>query len=498
MATFKTCVQTKVKRTDGFYPVYIRVTQNRKVAYIKTNKLVNEHGLSKSMEVTDPIVMQYCMKQIVTWIDMLNRLETENWTVKEVVQYLNNGSNDVCFSDYARTHHDRMVDRGEERNARNYELAYQHLERFAGTNKVPFSMLTSAFLNKWILSLNSTHRAKELYPICIRQIFKSAIMEFNDEERGIVKIKFNPWYKVEIPQADRPEKLAITPEDCRAFFYAPIPESKLKSPLAELGRDVAMMVICLGGINTVDLFNLTKENYYDGIIHYQRAKTKKFRADGAYMEMRVPPILLPVVDKYLSHDDSEPWLFTFHQRHSSSDSFGANVNSGIKRVCESMGIPKDDWYCVYTFRHTWGTVAQNDCGASISDVAFGMNHSSGHKITRGYIKLDFTKAFELNEKVIDLIFFTEKISNRESETEREKNTFERFSHKTLIHGEVFFKGRKLGEFTDVGFSNVDEVIRKLANYVSDEIPNRSMVLFRVENTDKKQVQVYQRMKGKGF
>lgn len=43
---------------------------------------------------------------------------------------------------------------------------------------------------------------------------------------------------------------------------------------------------------------------------------------------------------------------------------------------------RKDGYCLYTFRHTWGTVAQNDCGASISEVAFGMNHSAGDKVTR--------------------------------------------------------------------------------------------------------------------
>ena len=34
-----------------------------------------------------------------------------------------------------------------------------------------------------------------------------------------------------------------------------------------------------------------------------------------------------------------------------------------------------------------------------------MNHSHGRTITRGYIKLDFSPAWELNAKVIDFIFF---------------------------------------------------------------------------------------------
>ena len=493
MATFKACV--KAKRKDGFYPVYIRVIHHKKVAYIPTDKMVNDKGLSKSGEIEDPYVMQFCTNRIVEYMEILNRVDTEHWTVKDITDYLKSGYNDICFSDYARKHIDRMIDRGQQRNARNYELALQHMERFAGTTKVMFSHLTSNFVNRWIESMEQTHRAKEMYPICMRQVFKAAQVEMNDYDNGIIRIKTNPWVKVKIPKADRTEKLAITPEACREFFSFPLPESKMKYPLMELGRDVAMMVLCLAGINTVDLFNLRKEDYHGGIIHYQRAKTKKFRADGAYMEMRVPPILLPLFEKYANKDAADDHLFVFSQRHTTNDSFCANVNGGIRQICRAMGMTKDEDYSAYTFRHTWGTVAQNDCGASISEVAFAMNHSSGHKVTRGYIKLDFTPAWVLNEKVVDFIFFTDKpsVSGRQ-----EEEPHFRLSFRYQVHGEAYFQGKKLAELTDTGYNNVDEVIAKLASQLPDDIPPRSMVMFKVENMDKGQTVVYQRMKGKGF
>ena len=332
----------KAKRKDGFYPVYIRVIHHKKVAYIPTDKMVNDKGLGKSGEIEDPYVMQFCTNRIVEYMEILNRVDTEHWTVKDITDYLKSGYNDICFSDYARKHIDRMIDKGEQRNARNYELALHHMERFAGTTKVMFSHLTSSFVNKWIESLAQTHRAKEMYPICMRQVFKAAQMEMNDYDNGIIRIKTNPWVKVQIPKADRTEKLAITPEACREFFSFPLPESKMKYPLMELGRDVAMMVLCLAGINTVDLFNLRKEDYHGGIIHYQRAKTKKFRADGAYLEMRVPPILLPLFEKYVNKDEADDHLFVFHQRHTTNDSFCANVNGGIRQICQAMGMTKDE------------------------------------------------------------------------------------------------------------------------------------------------------------
>ena len=493
MATFKTCVQKE--RKDGFFPVYIRVTHRRTTQYIKTDKMVTRKELTKSNEIKDPFVLQFCTQRILEYNERLNKVDIEHWTAKEVAEFLTKESEDICFSDYARKHIDRMIDKGEQRNARNYELALQHMERFAGTTKVMFSHLTSNFVNRWIESMEQTHRAKEMYPICMRQVFKAAQVEMNDYDNGIIRIKTNPWVKVKIPKADRAEKLAITPEACRAFFSFPLPDSKMKYPLMELGRDVAMMVLCLAGINTVDLFNLRKEDYHGGIIHYQRAKTKKFRADGAYMEMRVPPILLPLFEKYANKDATDNHLFVFSQRHTTNDSFCANVNGGIRQICRAMGMTKDEDYSAYTFRHTWGTVAQNDCGASISEVAFAMNHSSGHKVTRGYIKLDFTPAWVLNEKVVDFIFFTDKPSVRERQ---EEEPHFRLSFRYQIHGEAYFQGKKLAEFTDTGYNNVDEVIAKLASQLPDEIPARSMVMFKIENMDKGQTMVYQRMKGKGF
>ena len=492
MATFKAVVRRA--RSDGFYPVYIRVTHRRDSSFIKTDKMVTRRDLTKTNEIKDAYVLQFCTQRIVEYNERLNRVDIEHWTVKDVVDFLLNGHDDVCFSDYARIHIARMIDNGQERNARNYSLALQHLERFMGSNRIMFSHLTSVQVSNWIKSLEQTHRAKEMYPICMRQVFKAAQLEFNDYDTGIIKIKTNPWVKVSIPTADRAEKLAITPEACREFFSFPIPDSKMKFPLTEFGRDVAIMVLCLAGINTIDLFNLRKQDYSGGIIRYQRAKTKRSRADGAYMEMRVPAIIQPLFEKYRNTTDDER-LLNFYERMSTSDSFNANVNAGIRQLCKAMALPKEQWYSVYTFRHTWGTVAQNDVRASLSDIAFAMNHSSGHTVTRGYIKIDFSPAWELNEKVVDFIFFSGKASVRE---QKQEDAHFRLSYRYMVNAAAYHNGQNVAELTDVGFNNVDEVVDRLVTMLPDDIPERSIVMFKIVNLDKSQTVVYQRQKGKGF
>lgn len=495
MATFKAVVRRP--RTDGFYSVYIRVTHRRQTLFIKTDKMLTKRELTRGGEISDAFVLQFCTQKILEYQERLNRHDISQWTGAQIVEFLTTPEELMPFSDYARKHIDRMIDRGQERNAKNYQLALLHMERYFGTTQVKFAQLTSINVNKWVATLSGTARAKEMYPICIRQIFRAAIDELNDYDNGIIRVKTNPWGKVKIPAADRPDKKAITAEACRAFFAAPLPETRMVDPLPELGRDVAMMVLCLAGMNTVDIFNLRKQDYHGGIIHYKRAKTTRLRTDDAYIEMRVPEVIKPLFEKYRAGDHTDR-LFRFCDRFSTSDSFGSNVNTGIKQICKSMGMPKERWYCVYTFRHTWATTAQNDCAATIAEVGFAMNHSHRQSVTRGYVIPDFTPAWELNEKVIDFIFFSDATSRRMEHEKPEEEGLFRISPKMLIRAAAFFQGRRLANFEDIGYSNIEEVTKALVNQFPADIPDRSMVQFKIVNLDNGKVHVYEHQKGKGF
>ena len=497
MATFK-AVERK-QRADGFFPVYIRIVHRSRMGYIKTDKIITQKQLSKTGDIKDSIVNEYCARMIREYSDRINRKDVTAMSVAEVIEYLTNTDEAVSFSDYARRHIDKMVSRGQDRTSKNYKLAVQHLERFLGTNRLLFSHLSSAVLNRWIESLSQTNRAKEMYPVCVRQIFKAAIVELNDEEKGIVRIKFNPWLKVQIPKSDSTVQRAISAEACREFFNRPLPQTKMLSSLPELGRDVAMLVLCLGGINTVDLFQMKKSDYHNGVIGYKRAKTRHSRKDQAYIEMRVEPFIKPIFEKYLSEDNDE-FLFTFHQRYCDSDSFSANVNNGIKKICKYMGMVKEDYYCVYTFRHTWGTIAQNDCDANLYEVAFGMNHSHGLSVTRGYVKMDFSPAWRLNAKVIDFVFFSDAKSKQgkaKDIDEPEEKLF-RLSKKMMVYARAYFKGKMVAELTDIGFGTVEAVIAALAPKLPKDIPTGCTVHFRIQNCDTQREVVYERTKGKGF
>ena len=165
----------------------------------------------------------------------------------------------------------------------------------------------------------------------------------------------------------------------------------------------------------------------------------------------------------------------------------AKVNAGISQICKK--VSPDFHASLYPFRHSWATIAQNGCGASLGDVDFALNHST-YKMARVYTKIDYSPAWELNEKVIDYIFFSnEDIVNREDSD----NSFERMSKYNLIRGEAFVSGECVSVIEDSGFTNVEQVITRLLSSFSDNISRPSKVQIKISNLDKKQTQLYQRI-----
>ena len=485
MATLKAIVKSRAK--NGMYPVYIRITQNRQFSYVRTSWMVNDKGLSDDKkDIIDPYVIQQTSLMISDYYNKLNLSDTSAWSSSEIMNYLLEFGKDLSFSEYTRNHIEKMKARGQERTSRNYKWALQHLERFAGTDDLMVSRLTSSFLNRWIESLSVTNRCKEQYPVCIREVFKAAMKEYNDEELGIIKIK-NPWGKIVIPKADIPEKRAISASMLRKFFNVVPDRSRFTHPLMELGQDVALISFCMCGLNAVDIFNAEKGQYVDGIFHYERRKTRNSRSDKGYFEVRVPEFLKPTFEKYLSKNVDSPWLFEFHERLSTSDSFCANVNIGIKQIWEKVDPNYKE--SLYAFRHSWATIAQNECGASLAEVDFGLNHSM-NRMARVYVKIDYSPAWTLNEKVIDFIFFSDKES-REKSREKSK-TFERISKYNNVRAEAYVMGKKLCALEDTGFSNVDQIMDKLVTLLPKKVRN-TRVQFKITNVDKNLTQMYQRL-----
>jgi integrase len=472
MTTFKICVRTQ--RKDGLWPVYIRVTHDRQVGYLRTDKIVSSKGLNKAGEVSDVYVVTGLSRKIMGYLDQLNREDTDEWTVAQIISFLTGTSSKITFSKYMHQVIDKLYSENRMGTYKHKSSAVFHLEKFAGKN-IQFREVTPSLLQSWKDSMKFKETTLMAYLCIIRKMWHDAMAEYNDPTTGNMLIRTDPFAHLDISYVRANVKRAIPPKDCRRFFSTIVHRKYMTRINAEFVRDVAMLSFCLAGMNAADLYNLKKTNYKDGIIHYNRKKTMGRRQDKAYFEIRVPAIVYPLMEKYATPPECE-WLFNFHDVRSEEKHFVMSMSNVLRLVGESLNLSEK--LCFYTFRHTWATYAQNYCGASIGDVAFALNHTMKDQVTRGYIKLNFEPVWELNDKVIDFVFFQ---NEDEVEEERELRRQEYIiSPKVQVHGSIYYRGSLLGEVEDRGYHSEEEVIEQLQLFIDDRVPKGSIVQYKIE------------------
>jgi integrase len=76
------------------------------------------------------------------------------------------------------------------------------------------------------------------------------------------------------------------------------------------------------------------------------------------------------------------------------------VNEHLKVIGEKLKI---EGLTFYAARHSWATIARNNCGVSMDDVAMCLNHKSGYNTTDQYVKKDWSIIDNANRKVIDYL-----------------------------------------------------------------------------------------------
>lgn len=426
MATFKIVVLPHQKKEDGTYNVKIRVTQNRKSKYIKTSQYVTASDITKKkergaekirirnqaiMDLMDEIVLGY-RKSLVE-----AGPQAEQWDVDKVVEYLTREVKEefrLDILEYGRKYADSLERKGKLGTARQYRISMNALERFAGS-KLDVNDITVSFLKSFEKHLleepafkgtrsgdavptgkMKTDMAIRLYMSHLRFLFNQAKLEFNDEEAGNINIPLSPFGRYKIPTIPLSKHRVLTVEQIQQIID--LPYKKLSKNFSYstfvVAKDVFLLSFGLMGMNTADLYELN--SFSDGIITYERRKTRTRRADKAMIKVKVEPELLPLFDKYKGKDT----VFKFNERYKDSETFNRMVNTGLKAVGKEIGIPGLNFYYA---RHTMASICANKLGIDIARVDEMLNHSEPQlALARVYIEKDFKPLWEANRKLIDL------------------------------------------------------------------------------------------------
>ena len=412
MATVKNVILKHQKKSDNTWNVKLRITHNRQSVYIPTVHYVPMDLINKKTfelkqrenPVYDDIMIDEA--RIRKELSSLGR-SIENFSAKMLGEHINNflsgkPTQKINFCEYGYKLAKQITDEGRS-VGENYNIAVRKFEQFIGSRDFSFSDITSGVLVKyeaWLREKKTknggtiTDSGVRLYMMTLQAIFTKAKKEYNDEDRNLILIANSPFSSYKAPKNCVTKKRALTAAQILAIRdYEP---SALSTGTI-LAKDAFIMSILLVGMNTVDMYSVKPEK--EGRFTYERQKTKTRRDDKAFISIQIEPELRPYLDKY--KDQLGGKAFNFFTRYSDHHLFNNKVNLNLKKIGAAVGI---DNLTYYAARHSWATIARNECGISMDDVAMCLNHKSGHDVTDTYIKKDWSVIDRANRKVIDYIF----------------------------------------------------------------------------------------------
>lgn len=379
MPTFKAVIFKHHKKHDGTYNVKIRVTQNRKKRYIATPYFIRGNHINRKYEIRDQRTLDLCAAIIDDFhkkIDHLG-LALMSMDIDTLVRLCLSRRSDHLY--YMDVFDEYKADRKLSQSTENSFIdTYRSLVKFFREDNIDLLSLSSNDIQDWMNRIGDC----KLYANKLNALYNYAIKKYNDEENDIIVIKANPFKKLTIKSKKVSGDRSISVDDLRKII-----DFHPKSKSARYARNMFLFSFYMVGMNFADIINLTPESISGEFIEYNRMKTKNARADCAFIRIRIPDEARGLIDDYY-------------------EKFKANCASRyiancMRKLAKEVGI---DNLIFYSARHTWATLAVNECGIDKYTVHLALNHvDQATAITDVYIKKDFSIIDRANRRVIDYV-----------------------------------------------------------------------------------------------
>ena len=344
-------------------------------------------------------------------------MDIEQCSIEDIMAYIEADKKKykiIDFIEFAET----WMQESKNTSKKNYKSAVNALKLYINREELNIKDITNKFLTGFMEFLEErwrqkaeklkkagkivpTNRATSLYLGSIRHLFNEAKKRYNDYDRNIIIITNDPFKTFTVPkQCTVTRKRAITPELIKKIWelpYQSIDCYKTENRF-NLAKDCFILSFCLMGMNSADLYN-AEEREGNTIIYY-RTKTKNRRADNALMKVKIPKMLMPLVEKY--KDKTGKRVFNFYQTYVDIAGLNRSINIGLKEIGAKLKIDALQYYAA---RHSWATIAVNRVGVDKYTVHSALNHvDETMRITDIYIERDFVNENKANRKVVKYVF----------------------------------------------------------------------------------------------
>ena len=411
MANIIVKIRPSKRRKDGTIPVVLGLTHNSTVKDIGTrwsvtDKDLDRHGKLKNRKIQDEI------GALAT--DLRRRIDALGASVDsmdatalyDAITKAPEGPWRLDIVQYARDDRDKLVASGHTGTANVRNAMINNLVEFMGRESVDVSEITASLLVRWVDWINNKPisgkrvrgtRGAALYVSQLKAVYNKAKREFNDDDAGIVRIPWNPFGRVKVEDSV-PAYRSITTEQIRAIAALPdVPDGW--HVRYNLAKDVFVLSFMLLGMNAVDLYNCPAQQD-PGRITYERTKTRTRRKDKALISIAIPKEAAGLMKKYRGGVRGHE--FVFSKLYGSAKLFNNALNTGLREVGKAVGIEGLQFYAA---RHTWATIAYNECGVDKGVVGDGLNHvDKKMSVTDRYIRKSWDRIDDAQRKVLDHVF----------------------------------------------------------------------------------------------
>ena len=396
MASFKALVFEHHFKSDGTVRIKIRVTHNRKSAYIDTGLTATRSDINKKGEIRTIAFIDHCNSLISKFRNRCNQNPelVKSMSVDALINYLQQDEKGIDFIAFARGEIERLKAEGRRGTAENYATAINSLLRFTGATVLYVQDITVQSLRafeSFVRGPENKSRAPGLYLGIIRALHNEIRRQYNDEDAGVIRVPNSPFTKYKLPRDRPPRKRALPAKTVRKILDLPYKPGAIRYNLA---RDCFALSFYLIGMNSADMYNCPAIR--GNKVTYKRMKTRTRRQDEALISLAVPVEAKALVKKYSSVNG-----FNFRQHYRDENTFNQAINKGLKQIGAELKIHDLEFYSA---RHSWASIAINECSLDKYLVHESLNHvDESMKITDYYIKKDFGRIDKANRVVLDFM-----------------------------------------------------------------------------------------------
>lgn len=411
MATVQWIILKHHKRDDGTYNPKIVITHNRKRAHVSTGIYTNRVRFKRGAQngvLTDSAVEKTLNEKVDKIRSVINdhneiisrmedAIEVRNFVMRKL-----NPEEVGDFIEFAEKYIKTIKNEGtryyHQSRMRTFAL---FIEETRGKAKILATEINSKLVRDYAAWLKSSKRRRgegygisdstiRTYIYALATLFNVAKDKYNDYDSGNIVIKAEPFrtYK---PERSEIHKRALSVDQIRSIWeYVPTNKS------AEIAKDVFMLSFFLAGMNVADIWEC---DLVDGRVEYTRKKTRSHKKEAPFLSLSTHPLILPTIMKYT--DVTGKRCFGFYNQYAKVASLHQCIHYGMLRIREDLGIEKLTFYAA---RHSFATIARNDCGISVDDIALCLTHKSTSDITDVYIKKDYKRVDMVINTVVDFVF----------------------------------------------------------------------------------------------